>query len=752
MVRIGGSSLFLALLVPVLFALGTASGQVTAFATIDIDTSITIPVNPNFSGFNTRDDSPVEYWDYRFNTMAVALNAGWLRYPGGTNSDVFDWQSGQAVSSWVAEFANTNQGPGLANNEEIIAGKGGARFIDAANRANFLGAGLIVCVNGFTDTPASAGAFAAWAKANGIRVAVWELSNEPYLFPTFFANGADYIAQMKPYRDAIKAADPGAMVSIFFADPSHSTIAHPSAWDTSVVSVADKWWDAVTYHQYPAESTGDIDQWMADENAALVNKTNLNVTGYLASLNPPGTRYVVSEFEPSSNTSPSMTDGTVYGGVYCAEYIMRMSTEPAVLYVGANQIDNDSGIQRANDDAQKVAADGSAGTPIDTLSLDFGFYYDAQAESIGIVNGVVNHAVTSNQTTVTGGDTVAATSIGQIPALYALAYTNAVGGVSVIITNKSATTHQVTIRMNGSMAPGPLPLQFVTSADPSAADSPTTPAAVTPQTAMSGNPITVGPYSVVRADLTSPPIVAVVSSANPRSTALAPSQTATVRASGLAIRELVAPERMLLSPLDGANIEVTDSAGKSRKAAIQYPTQSWHPAACFQYPNATGFLMPAGLAPGAATLKVKRGGTTILTAAFNVEAVSPGLYSANCNGAGVAAAVAERKGPTGTDRLPVFECGDRVAESCLSTPIDLGTSSGPVTLSLFGTGIRGASSVQAFVAGQSVPVLAFGAEGEYEGLDRVDISLPSSLAGSGEVSVYLEANDEVSNMVTVNLK
>jgi hypothetical protein len=242
-------------------------------ATIDIDTGTTIPVNPNFSGFNTRDDSPVEYWDYRFNTMALPLNAAWLRYPGGTNSDVFNWQTGQAVTSWVAQFANTNQQSGLQNNQAIVAGKGGARFIDAANRANFLGAGLIVCVNAFTDTPASAGAFAAYAKANGIPVAVWELSNEPYLFPTFFATGADYIAQMKPYRDAIKAADPNAVVSIFFADPSRFSIAKPSPWDSSIASVTGKWWDAVTYHQYPAESTGDFQQWMADENAVLVNQS-----------------------------------------------------------------------------------------------------------------------------------------------------------------------------------------------------------------------------------------------------------------------------------------------------------------------------------------------------------------------------------------------------------------------------------------------------------------------------------------------
>ncbi len=734
-----------------LTALGMpASAQVSA--TIDIDTSNTVAVNPNFSGFNARDDSPVEYWDYRFNDLALALNAGWLRYPGGTNSDVFDWQTGQAVPAWVTKFANTNQGPGLVNNQQIVAGKGGARFIDAANRTNFLHAGLIVCVNGFTDTPASAGAFAAWAKANGIPVAVWELSNEPYLFSTFFVSGAAYINQMKPFRDAIKAADPNAIVSIFFADPSRFSVSHPSPWDTSVVSVADRWWDAITYHQYPPSSTGGIEQWMEDENAVLVSQTGGNVTGYLASLNPPGTKYVISEYEPSSNSTPSLTDGTLYGGIYCAEYIMRMSTVPAVLYVGANQIDMDSGIQRANDDASKVAADGQAGTPIDTLSLDFGFYYAAQATGIGIVNGVVNHAVTSDQTTVTGGATVTATGLGEIPALYAQAYTNALGGVSVVITNKGATAQQVTVRINGSAVAGPLPVQFVSGSDPSAKNSGAAPAAIATQTATSGNPITVGPYSVVRADLTEPPVVSVVSSANWESTAVAPSQLVTAFGAGFATRDLVEPPRPTPHGMEETTIAVTDSAGKSQTASMQPSARSWRLTPYYLSPFVGSFVIPAGLAQGPAELKVMRGATTLLTGSFRVEAVSPGIYSANSNGAGVAAAMAEQTGATGTVQQPVFSCQADIVASCLSTPLKLNASSGTVSLTLYGTGIRGASSVHAWVAGQSVTVNSFGPAGLYDGFDQVKIALPASLAGTGEASVYLVVNGKASNMVTINIQ
>jgi uncharacterized protein (TIGR03437 family) len=418
-----------------------------------------------------------------------------------------------------------------------------------------------------------------------------------------------------------------------------------------------------------------------------------------------------------------------------------MSTVPSVLYVGANQIDMDSGIQRANDDAAEVANAGNAGKTIDTLSLNFGFYYAAQATGIGIVNGVVNHAVKSNQTTVTGGAAVAATGLGQIPALYALAYTNAAGGVSVVITNKSATAHQVTIRINGAAVTGLLPAQFVSGLDPSTANSAGAPAAVAIQTATSSNPIPVGPYSVTRVDLTAPPVASLVNSASYQATALAPQQLVTAFGTGFAAQTLEAAQQPLPLTLGDSSILVTDSAGKSQQAALFYVS-----------PTQASFLLPSGMAPGAATLKAMRGSATVLTGSFTVAAVSPGIYSANGNGAGVAAADAERVGPEGTVPLPVFTCLTNTPLTCLSTPLALGTASDTVYLSLYGTGIRGAASVQAFVAGQPAPVAGYAAQGQYAGLDQVNITLPPSLTGTGESSVYLIVDGIASNMVTVNIQ
>jgi uncharacterized protein (TIGR03437 family) len=102
--------------------------------------------------------------------------------------------------------------------------------------------------------------------------------------------------------------------------------------------------------------------------------------------------------------------------------------------------------------------------------------------------------------------------------------------------------------------------------------------------------------------------------------------------------------------------------------------------------------------------------------------------------------------------LAVFACQTGVPLSCLSSPLSLGGPTDTVYVSLYGTGIRGAQSVQAYVAGQPAPVQYAGAQGTYQGLDQVNISLPRSLAGVGEASVYLITDGKASNMTTINIQ
>jgi len=138
---------------------------------------------------------------------------------------------------------------------------------------------------------------------------------------------------------------------------------------------------------------------------------------------------------------------------------------------------------------------------------------------------------------------------------------------------------------------------------------------------------------------------------------------------------------------------------------------------------------------------------------MTIASSSPGLYSANADGAGVAAADAFFV--TSSSQIvnqTLFTCSATAARSCLGAPLNVGNSTESLYVELYGTGIRGATTVQCFVAGESVPVLYAGPVASYAGLDQVNISIPKNLAGSGDVRVYLLADGVFSNVVGLTIQ
>jgi uncharacterized protein (TIGR03437 family) len=718
----------------VAIAAAGSSAPAQVSAAIDIDATHATPLNANFSGFNDEVVFPAEFFDYRLNNIAAGLSPGWVRYPSGLFSQAFNWQTGLMVPSWVQQFQSTDIFTLLGESVPWVNGKGGGSFVDGANRANFLGAKLIVCVNGYTDTAASAGRMAAFAKVNQIPVAVWELSNEPYLYNGFFATANDYLNQMKPFRDAIKAADPSATVAIFAMDAG-GTNPNPE-WDQAIASYASKYWDAVTYHHYPPQSTGAFGQWMADENAVLYSKSSAYVTGYLEPLMP-GTKFLISEFLPSNDglgSGSSVTDGTLYGAIFAAEYTMRMSAVPSMLYVGMHALTGTRGVYAANThytDAQNAY---DAGTTIDTLTLNFGYFTEAQPMGLAVLNGVVRNATATLSTAVTGGPTVAATGLGQIPALYAQAYTSATGRQSVAITNKGATAQPVTIRVNGTAVSGTLPVQFIAGPDPTAVNTAASPNAVSVQTSTSANPVTVPAYSVVRVDLNSPTVVTVVNNASYAAGPVAPEEMVSLFGTGMEWNGCC-------GVAGSTSFLFTDSAGNSQVAPTFYISSTQD-----------NIMVPAGLAAGPATVTVRTGAAVLPTGQVTIVPSQPGLYSANADGSGVAAAVALLYTASGQSTAEtVFTCNPPAARSCLPAPLNVGGAAGTLYIELYGTGIRGAASVECYVAGQSVPVTYFG-KSSFQGEDQVNIAIPKTLAGAGDARVYVVADGVVSNAVGLNFQ
>jgi uncharacterized protein (TIGR03437 family) len=196
--------------------------------------------------------------------------------------------------------------------------------------------------------------------------------------------------------------------------------------------------------------------------------------------------------------------------------------------------------------------------------------------------------------------------------------------------------------------------------------------------------------------------------------------------------------------LSGASVEVLDSSGAQRAAEIFYSSA-----------NQINYLIPDGTALGRATVNVNAAGGTKLTGVIEVSNVAPGIFSANSDGKGVAAAQALRVKADGTrSSVPVVQCGSS-AGSCVAQPIDLGAPGDQVFLSLYGTGLRNRTAlenVSCSIGGVAASVLYAGAQMSFDGLDQVDVQIPVSLRGRGEVDVVLSVDGQRSNTVRVNIQ
>jgi len=98
--------------------------------------------------------------------------------------------------------------------------------------------------------------------------------------------------------------------------------------------------------------------------------------------------------------------------------------------------------------------------------------------------------------------------------------------------------------------------------------------------------------------------------------------------------------------------------------------------------------------------------------------------------------------------VPVFQCSGPL---CIAERIEV-SDDRPVHVSLYGTGIRGASSigaVRATIGSTSVTVQYAGSHPQFPGLDQVNVHLPASLRGQGEVDITLTVDGVVSNTARI---
>lgn len=244
------------------------------------------------------------------------------------------------------------------------------------------------------------------------------------------------------------------------------------------------------------------------------------------------------------------------------------------------------------------------------------------------------------------------------------------------------------------------------------------------------------------AGTSSPALARIVSSANLVNASLAPTAIATAFAGG-GMSTSVEQAQPPAAALGGATMAIKDKFGTERAASMFYAS-----------PVQINFLVPTATALGPAEVLVRVGGQVVARGSARIDQVAPGLYAANSNGLGTAAAVSTTVELNGTQTLRLtFACGVTPL-SCVGDPIVVGDGSRPVYISLFGTGIRGKiASVTATVAGQNMPIQYDGPQNQFPGLDQVNIGpLPASLAGSGVVEVVVTVDDIEANTLTLTIQ
>ena len=228
------------------------------------------------------------------------------------------------------------------------------------------------------------------------------------------------------------------------------------------------------------------------------------------------------------------------------------------------------------------------------------------------------------------------------------------------------------------------------------------------------------------------PGLTLVSSANYADIGSAPNSLVSAFGSGLVAS--TAPARVV----------VRDSQGLEREAQPLYSS-----------PTQVNFLMPADLADGKATVAIGSGAAPTMSAETVISRVAPALFTANASGLGVPAALSIRVAADGAQKIePVFSCGPR-SGSCLPVPIDLGPVSDQLYLALFGTGIRNLSQpadIAVRIGGVPAPVVYAGAQGDFAGLDQINVKIPRALVGRGEATVIFSIAGRSSTPVTVNIR
>ncbi|MGW2815576.1 cellulose binding domain-containing protein [Streptomyces sp. NPDC001415] len=226
-----------------------------------------------------------------------------VRYPGGSHSDVYHWQTGTA-----------EDGAYVAPNTGFDA------FMATVRAA---GAQPIITANYGSGTPQEAAAWVQYANVTkGYGIKYWEVGNEVYgngeygakwEYDTHSSKSATtYANNLLQYIAAMKAADPGIKIGAVLAAPGYwpDGIVGPGDtmdWNHTVMSIAGSKIDFAIVHAYPTStSPADLLTKPQAQNANIAGTVRSLINQYAGS-NAPNVGIAVTEANAQAylDTSPN---------------------------------------------------------------------------------------------------------------------------------------------------------------------------------------------------------------------------------------------------------------------------------------------------------------------------------------------------------------------------------------------------------------------------------------------------------------
>jgi hypothetical protein len=236
-----------------------------------------------------------------------------MRYPGGSYSDIYNWQNQTAAA-----------GGFVAPNTSF------ANFMSTATSA---GAQPIITVNYGTGSPSLAAAWVQNAASGNDGITYWEVGNEVYGNGTYGANWeadahcrtslngslvtvgsepsqtyncgpAEYAANVKQYISAMHAANANAKVCAVLTTPGFwpdgvTNSEYPQPWNQTVLTALGGSTQCVIVHYYPGgSSTAGMLTDPADI-ASIMNTLHMQLSQYAGISNPASVPVLVTETNSS---------------------------------------------------------------------------------------------------------------------------------------------------------------------------------------------------------------------------------------------------------------------------------------------------------------------------------------------------------------------------------------------------------------------------------------------------------------------